>query len=63
MSGVLSRVTRITSSSEVTPSATSRSPSSRIERRPASSAATKSWLSAARAWISERTVSSATISS
>ena len=56
-----SLVTLITSSGEVMPSATSRSPSSRIERRPASSAATKSCDSAARLWIIERTLSSATI--
>ena len=58
-----SRVTRMTSSGDVTPSTTSRSPSSRIGFRPAFSAATKSWLSAARLWISARTLSSAVINS
>ena len=43
-----SRVTRITSSGDVMPSSTSRSPSSRIERSPAASAATKICDSAAR---------------
>ena len=56
-------VTLITSSGEVMPSSMRRWPSSRIERNPAASAATKSWLSAARLWISARTLSSATISS